>query len=106
MNVEVEYEPPARADLIRLLTPRVTSDLDAVLFAGVYLEDLTRLFVSHQGDMPDAINLRRADGSRWWWRYVRGLWVAYVLTDQRSWAFGATTRTVRVLGFSAVPPRP
>lgn len=76
MKIEVECEPPARAELLDLLSRRTTSVLDTLLFAGVYLDDLTRLFVAHEGDLPSAVQIQRADGSRWWWRYVRGVWVS------------------------------
>lgn len=105
MTVEVEYETIARAELVELLTPQSDSVEDALRFAGLYLDDIAEQLIARLGDMPGAIQIDRPDGTRCWWRYVRGVWVGYTVADRRTWVFGATTRLIQVFGFRDAPPR-
>ncbi len=107
MNVEVEYVTGVQSELFRLLRRRTSSAEDALRYTGLFLDDIEEQLAEHEAELPGAVRRLLLDGSRWWWKYIDGVWMAYTLTDRRrAWVFGPTTRTVLVHGFDAVPPPP
>ncbi len=106
MRIVVEFDAPARADLLRLLRARTTGEGDALRFAQLYVDDMEAEFRSHAGP-PPAAERHEIDGEGvWWWRYADGIWTLFRVTDRKSRFFGGAVRTIKVFAFRARPPAP
>jgi hypothetical protein len=104
MQVYFTVTPQARADLVRLLEPRVAEPLDAVLRAGNILDDVEQQVLKYSGVPPDVL-VRGIDGRYQWWRYVDGIWLGFDITDGRRGALRRPTRTVTLAAAASRPPR-
>lgn len=105
MRIVFDVTVDARADLVRLLEPRVSQPLDAVLRAANVIEDVEQQ-IQVNGRLPaPAVRIVRADGINWWWQYVDGVWLGFQLTESRH-LLRSPVRTITLSAAASLPPGP
>jgi hypothetical protein len=103
MRIVVEIRTEARAELVALLAPRMSTEGDAVRFAAEFLEDIQQQFHEYGGPPPAAEVWVDPAGRVWWWRYTEALWTCYTSVTRAGRLFRPPTRTLTVVAFRVRP---
>lgn len=105
MTIVVVFTTTARHDLIRYLASRTPQDADAVRYGEVYIEEMERQFREHEGPPPRSVAQVEDGGTTWWWQFTTDLSAVFAVEDRVKWLFNVE-RTITVLAFEVLPPRP
>ena len=85
MNVQVRFHESAEQSLRTWIAELSAQEPNGAFMAALYLDDMQERLAGLAGELHEAIPDRTAVPVRYWWEYLPGFWIAYIVRDEGWW---------------------